>query len=480
MFSGVWIDTAIGVALFFLAMSFMVSAAVEGLSQMLAWRANTLRQGIASLFNSVGLAASSEDAAGGPNMLKTLYDHSLLRGLSDQQGLGWVKSIGNGKIPSYVPSSTFANALLDIVTVNGPELELRKAHDQWRQAVAAAKADSARHAELRPALDRLLAALKAAKNELAPAHGRQIADVEQRLAALDRQQAMAMSGSRIDQVASVKRFAELIRIDRDRLAGEIKTRIDTAGAAAPPDWTTRVPASGDAAALDRFAAEIDAGVADLRALLSEATSQVDRALGDGRALIDQIAFPQLRDTLKTLVGGAQASIDDVRLATAKWFDTSMERVTGWYKRRIQFFSFFIGLGVAVLINADAINVVQTIAANGKLRGELVALAQNTVKIESETERATKLRGDFDRLPIGWYRSTCDVAPKPAVSCSEPATWKDLASFNLRVSLLSIIGWFVTALAVKLGAPFWFDLLSTLIRMRSSGKVPQTTSGAAAP
>jgi len=480
MFSGVWIDTAIGVALFFLAMSFMVSSAVEGISQMLAWRANTLRQGIASLFKSVGLNASSDDAATGPNMLKTLYDHSLLRGLCDQQRLGWIKSIGNGKIPSYVPSTIFANALLDIVTINGPTLELKKAHEQWRMAVAAAKSDRAGYAELPAAIDRLLAALKAAKAELAPAHGRQIADIDQRLAALARQEAMAMSGGRIDQVAGIKRFAELTRVDRDRLATQIKARIDTAVAAALPDWAARLPAGGDVAALDRLAADVDIGITDLSALLSEATSQVDRALGDGRALIDQIAFPQLRDTLKTLVGGGQASIDDVRLAAAKWFDTSMERVTGWYKRRIQFFSFVIGLGVAVVINADAINVVQTIATNEKLRGELVALAQTAVKAETETDRAAKLRGEVDRLPIGWYRSTCDLASKAAVSCSEPATWKDLTSFNLRVSLLSVIGWLVTALAMKLGAPFWFDLLSTLIRMRASGKVPPTTSGATGP
>ena len=57
---GTWLDTAIGVALFFLAMSFLVSAVVEAISQIMAWRATTLREGIANLLNSVGLDASVE------------------------------------------------------------------------------------------------------------------------------------------------------------------------------------------------------------------------------------------------------------------------------------------------------------------------------------------------------------------------------------------------------------------------------------
>ncbi len=31
-----------------------------------------------------------------------------------------------------------------------------------------------------------------------------------------------------------------------------------------------------------------------------------------------------------------------------------------------------------------------------------------------------------------------------------------------------MGWFVTALAISLGAPFWFDVLKKIITIRSSG------------
>jgi hypothetical protein len=38
-----------------------------------------------------------------------------------------------------------------------------------------------------------------------------------------------------------------------------------------------------------------------------------------------------------------------------------------------------------------------------------------------------------------------------------------------------IGWLLTAIAVSLGAPFWFDLLSTIMSIRASGDPPQQQS-----
>jgi hypothetical protein len=44
------------------------------------------------------------------------------------------------------------------------------------------------------------------------------------------------------------------------------------------------------------------------------------------------------------------------------------------------------------------------------------------------------------------------------------------------SLLSVLaGWFLTAIAMTLGAPFWFDLLNQIMVIRSTIK-PQEKSG----
>jgi hypothetical protein len=38
-------------------------------------------------------------------------------------------------------------------------------------------------------------------------------------------------------------------------------------------------------------------------------------------------------------------------------------------------------------------------------------------------------------------------------------------------LKSLAGWFITALALSLGAPFWFDLLNKLMKLRGSVATP---------
>jgi hypothetical protein len=50
---------------------------------------------------------------------------------------------------------------------------------------------------------------------------------------------------------------------------------------------------------------------------------------------------------------------------------------------------------------------------------------------------------------------------------------------------SIFGWLITALAISLGAPFWFDLLNKFINLRNAGKNPdnpavQTTKSSEVP
>ena len=45
---------------------------------------------------------------------------------------------------------------------------------------------------------------------------------------------------------------------------------------------------------------------------------------------------------------------------------------------------------------------------------------------------------------------------------------------------SVLGWLITALAISLGAPFWFDMLNKIIRLRGAGpKVDSTGTTAAA-
>jgi hypothetical protein len=61
-----------------------------------------------------------------------------------------------------------------------------------------------------------------------------------------------------------------------------------------------------------------------------------------------------------------------------------------------------------------------------------------------------------RLPIGWPVQSVDGFP----------WW-----------LTAPLGWLLTALAISLGATFWFDLLNRLVNIRHGMRKPEVSSGA---
>jgi hypothetical protein len=151
------------------------------------------------------------------------------------------------------------------------------------------------------------------------------------------------------------------------------------------------------------------------------------------------------------------------------FNATMDRATGWYKRKVQVILFVIAVIVAGSLNADTFNVAQRLFQDDALRAEVVGQAvkaagedpptppedvtAKTVEDQIKQARATA-------LPLGW--SGENIPDKP-----DPEEW--WGSWNwLPPWLLKIGGILVTAFALMLGAPFWFDVLGRFANIRSSG------------
>ncbi|NVD97733.1 peptidoglycan-binding protein [Massilia sp. BJB1822] len=89
------------------------------------------------------------------------------------------------------------------------------------------------------------------------------------------------------------------------------------------------------------------------------------------------------------------------------------------------------------------------------------------------------------MPIGWSDSnwlaffgSCDRNKKAAgTSCPESTPWGLSSGADMKNWLLMVAGWLITAMGATLGAPFWFDLLSKLVKMRSSGADPSADAKA---
>jgi hypothetical protein len=77
---------------------------------------------------------------------------------------------------------------------------------------------------------------------------------------------------------------------------------------------------------------------------------------------------------------------NAKLAThrsqAEWeelFDATMDRATGWYKRRLQVISTLVAIGLTVVANADTVQIADRLARSPTLRAQFVAAAEQRVR-----------------------------------------------------------------------------------------------------
>ncbi len=162
----------------------------------------------------------------------------------------------------------------------------------------------------------------------------------------------------------------------------------------------------------------------------------------------------LPPALRTVLGQAKGDAQQELVNLEKWFNDTMERVSGWYKRKVQIFLFVIGLMIAVGLNIDTIALISNLANNATLRSSIVAAAQGTDKsVLDPSKNMGELEKNFQNIQPapGW--TTSDV----------PQDWYRW--------ILKVVGLLATAFAVSLGAPFWFDLLGKIVPLRATGKPP---------
>ena len=163
------------------------------------------------------------------------------------------------------------------------------------------------------------------------------------------------------------------------------------------------------------------------------------------------------------------------------YNDAMDRVSGWYGRKIKRSILILGIVTSVLLNIDTMDIVKDLwqnKENAKAFSSLVASsmenvskAENGYQIVDEDGKmlysvdnnsgdnitnVLKITSSFP-IPLGWNKNSLDFFSQPK--------WI--------LGLLSkLIGWAVTALAIFLGAPFWFDLLGKVVNVRGSGNKPK--------
>lgn len=157
---------------------------------------------------------------------------------------------------------------------------------------------------------------------------------------------------------------------------------------------------------------------------------------------------------------SEGELSKVQAAIETWFNSSMDRVSGWYKRRSQIILILVGVAMAAIVNVDTMR-----------------LAVSFYKDPSQRQAAVAMAGSFVKEPPPGTVQATPGSPAPTTTAADAgALFAKLNSLSLPIGWpdpdlgwMRVFGWLLTALAVSLGAPFWFDLLSKFMTVRSTLK-----------
>jgi len=339
-----------------------VSAASEALSGWLKWRSEHLWKGLEQLLQSAD--ARNE-----------VYNHPLIKGLArvDVVRPEWNKG-RNG--PSYIPSRTFALALIDI---------LRRPHrfvDDLQQRLQKTVDDAVHDPST------VFASIEQVVQEMSDA------------AIPDKVKAQ-MNGlwTRLHQpvgtavVASLKQKVQdvLDRVpaaERSTIAGKVSEWVEKQADAAATYVDLRttltaaigtVPFAGSASTAEQVRAALETAVQQF------AHGSPEEAIREIQTFAKEAAKGWLEDANESFQGTVEAlspllrdaadDVDRFRENIEIWFNDGMDRVSGWYKRHTAHVQGAIALGIAIVMNIDALLITRTLWREPTLRQSLVAKAE---------------------------------------------------------------------------------------------------------
>ncbi len=219
------------------------------------------------------------------------------------------------------------------------------------------------------------------------------------------------------------------------------------------------------------------------------------------------------EALLTLVVDAEGSGEKLQTNLENWFNDGMDRVSGWYKKYTQKILLILGLLLAVAFNVNSVRIARTLWFDRDARQGMVNAASEYLKqhpgapaeklpangdqqaasgeqqagtadqkalsgdkqqasadkssgggdIKANMRLAVKAFEDVTReslLPVGWRHKPGEYGHWAK---AEPGWTKAVILFE------TLAGWLITAAAISLGAPFWFDLLNKFMVVRSTIK-----------
>lgn len=223
------------------------------------------------------------------------------------------------------------------------------------------------------------------------------------------------------------------------------------------------------------------------------------------------AYAETEKLLQSIVRGA-ATVDEQKQRLENWYNDSMSRVSGWYKRKSHAWIWVFAILLCIALNADSITLSEKFWNDQTLRDAVVkeatdyvenpankprSDANNTSAASSATSseptktefddsiaRIEEVQTKLPGVPMGWCFAKTPNAPvatcwpnlnQPlSLDHGIPVSPKDPRRVDGRFMswwFWKVLGILLTALAISQGAPFWFDMLQKAVNLRLAGTPP---------
>src|SRR5262249_58822116 len=221
-------------------------------------------------------------------------------------------------------------------------------------------------------------------------------------------------------------------------------------------------------------------------IVKAANPNTIRNISDFQGSIAALPDSKFKQSLTAILDAAGDDLVSFKNGISDWYNRSMDRVSGWYKRYAQKWLLGLSLVLAVSCNVDTIHIIQALSSDPKLLAETLNQAISSAKAgtaqpggtpstePAKTAQPSPAPSEDTTQALSQLVNKANAAMNKLSNVSVPIGWsKAQRQYLCDPGHLfgAFLGWFLTGLAASLGAPFWFDTLQRFVNIRSNGRSP---------
>jgi len=191
----------------------------------------------------------------------------------------------------------------------------------------------------------------------------------------------------------------------------------------------------------------------------------------------------LQAMLEAGLATGDATVETVQAKLEIWFNDTMDRVSGWYKRRTQYCLLLIGFAICFAGNIDTIAITRWLwngdaarnaIVNAATEYEKAALGQPRSSPATQSEAASSQPAPpaNAEAPLTEIVTKVVDVDRQLTALQYPVGWPAVVTSGFWF-IQYFVGAVISAIAISMGSPFWFDTLQGLFKIRGTGPKPQS-------